>query len=111
MQLRYLKEIELHKASRVKQSNGTYINTYTLQDKYMVEFQELTDEVSASVYGTTINKMYRISSPYHKLENTLKSKVNETDDNISLYTIKYNSSYYKISAVRNSWVDIEYKES
>ena len=110
MQLRYLKDIKLVKATKTKQSNGSYINTYTLIDEYKVQVQELTDAVSASIYGATINKMYRISSPLKDLENYLKPKNNSKADNISLYFIEYNSGLYKISAVRDYGIDIVYTE-
>ena len=110
MQLRYLEEVILKKATKVKQANGSHINTYTTIGSYNLQLEELTDATSASIYGATINKMYRISSPLKALETYLKPKINSTDDNVSLYFIEYNNGLYKITAVRNNWIDIEYSE-
>lgn len=110
MQLRYLEKIQVMKATKTKQPNGQYINTYVKVKDYKVQLQELTDEVSASIYGDTINKMYRISSPLKALEQYLKPKMNSKADNISLYVIKYNNAYYSIRATKENWIDIEYKE-
>lgn len=110
MQLRYLEEITLKLANKTKQSNGTYIDTYTNKGKYNVRFEEITDEASISIYGATVNKMYRISSPRQELEKLLKTKINDSFDNISKYFIEYNNGLYKIRTVRKNWIDIEYKE-
>lgn len=110
MQLRYLENVELYKANKVKQANGVKINVYTKIDDYKVQKQEITDEASISIYGATINKMYRISSPRKVLETYLKPKINDRQDNVSLYFIKYNNVLYKINAVRENWIDIEYIE-
>lgn len=106
-QLRYLEEIELGKDTLIKQSNGVKTATYQKVGDYLVQFQELTDEVSASVYGADVNRMYRISSPQSVLEQFLFSKVNNTSDNISLYVIVYNGARYKVRVVRKNWIDIE----
>ena len=111
MQLRYLESIELDKTTREKQANGSYKNIYTKVSEHKVTLEEITDEASISMYGAVVNKMYRISSPLGNLEEYLKPKVNDNDDNISKYFIKYNLAYYKIVAVRKHWIDIEYKES
>ena len=68
MQLRYLKDVELKKATKEKQPNGTYIETLTLISSYQVQTQELNDDVSASVYGADINKITRIKSVKGELE-------------------------------------------
>ena len=61
MLLRYLKLITLKKATKIKNSNGTYTNSYTKIDDYKVQMQDLTDdEISASVYGANIIKMFQI---------------------------------------------------
>lgn len=111
MQLRYLENVELDKSTKAKQNNGSYINSYTKVSDYKVVFEEISDEASASIYGATINRMYRISSPQRLLEKYLKPKINDTSDNISLYFIKYNNGLYKINVVRQNWIDIEYIES
>ena len=110
MQLRYLESIVLKKATKTKQNNGTYINTYEVINNYNVRVQEITDEASITIYGATVNKMYRISSPRQELESYLKTKLNDSSDNISKYYIGYNNGLYKISTVRKNWVDIEYNE-
>ena len=110
MQLRYLENVELYKAIKIKQPNGVKVNSYTKIGDYKVQKQEITDEASVSIYGATINKMYRISSPRKVLETYLKPKINDRQDNISLYFIKYNNVLYKINAVRENWIDIEYTE-
>ena len=105
-QLRYLIDVEVDKATNVKQANGTIIASYETISEFKIQPQELTDEVSASVYGADVNRMYRISSPRHELESFLKSKLNNTSDNISLYGVLFNGSRYRIVAVRNNWADI-----
>ena len=106
-QLRYLQSVELNTSERIRQANGTVISVYSKVDDYLVQFQELTDEISASIYGADVNRMYRISSPHAVLEQFLFSKVNNTSDNVSLYSIVYNGSRYKIVTVKNNWIDIE----
>lgn len=110
MQLRYKEKIMLKKSENQKQSNGAYISNYIDLQFYNVQIQELTDEVSASIYGATINKMYRISSPKQMLEKFLKSKLNNSNDNLSQYLILYNELLYKIITVRQEYIDVEYKE-
>lgn len=108
MLLRYLKLITLKKATKIKNSNGTYTNSYTKIDDYKVQMQDLTDdEISASVYGANIIKMLRISSPLNKLEKYLVPKVNNKADNISQYYIFFDNRTYKIVSVSNSRIDIE----
>lgn len=110
MQLRYLKNVKLYKAIKVKQANGVKVNSYTKIDDYKAQLQEITDEASISIYGATVNKMYRLSSPRKVLEQYLKPKINDNQDNISLYFVEYNNVLYKINAVRENWIDIEYIE-
>lgn len=107
MQLRYLKDGTLYKIYSLKNNNGTRSKKREKVEKYKIELQELTDEVSASIYGANINKTYRIISPHHKLEAFLYTKLGNESDNISKYEILYNSKYYKIVAVKKNWVDIE----
>ena len=111
MQLRYKETIVLKKKIKVKQSNGVNINDYTDVKPYVIEKQDMFDEVSASIYGTTINKMYRISSARHILEAFLKPLINNTKDNISDYKIAYNNGLYKIVVVKDKWIDIEFEEN
>lgn len=106
-QLRYLEIVEIDKETLTKQANGTKIATYQKIDDYPVQFQELTDEISASIYGADVNRIYRISSPDRSLEEFLFSKVNNTSDNVSLYSVVYGYSRYRILVVRKNWIDIE----
>lgn len=110
MQLRYREIITLKQIIKEKQKNGTYVNKYKDINTYKVQIQELTDEISASIYGATINKMFRVNSIKHVLETYLKSKANNKIDNLSKYCILYDNMIYKISTVRKEWIDIEYKE-
>jgi hypothetical protein len=106
MQLRYLKSVDLKKATKTKQSNGTYIDTLTLVSSYSAQTQELNDEVSVSVYGADLYKITRIKSVNSELEVYLKSKLNNEDDNISKYYIIMDGTQYKIKSVRENWIDI-----
>lgn len=106
-QLRYLINIELDKETRTKQENGLKTSTYDKVADYKVQLQELTDQISASIYGANVNRMYRISSPHYELEQYLKAKVNRTFDNVSLYSFLLNGMRYRIVVVRNGWIDIE----
>ena len=106
-QLRYLQEITLEKQTLEKQANGVKTAAYTEVGYYHIQVQELTDEISANVYGADVNRMYRISSPRYALEAFLFGKVNNTSDNISLYFVVLNGARYKIRVVRKHWIDIE----
>jgi len=107
MPLRYLIDSELKKAIDIPQPNGTLIHDYESVDKYRVHFYELYDDVSANVYGASLNKMYRITSPNRKLERFLEPKVNTTDDNISNYFIFIKERKYRIVSVKINWIDVE----
>lgn len=111
MQIRYKEIITLKKKQKTKQSNGVYIDNYVYHGKYTIIKEDMLDEVSASVYGSIINKMYRISSARHNLEKFLKPLINNKQDNISNYKIDYNGSLYKIVAVKDYWIDIEFEEN
>lgn len=106
-QLRYLKTIELDKATTTTQSNGARVSVFSKVADYRVQTQELTDEISASIYGADINRMYRISSPRYILENYLAGKNNNSDDNVSQYSFVLNNARYRIRAVKEHWIDIE----
>ncbi len=108
MLLRYLKSVVLKKATKVKQSNGTFINSYTNVGNYKVQMQNLTDdEISATIYGAKITKMFRISTPLGNLEEYLLPKVDNKQDNISDYYVEYNDKTYKIVSVSEDKVEIE----
>ena len=106
-QLRYLTNVELDKSIKTKQDNGVMGATYQKIADHLVQIQELTDEISTAIYGADVNRMYRISSPHASLEAFLFEKVNNTSDNVSLYTIVYHAHRYRIVAVKNNWIDIE----
>ncbi len=106
-QLRRLKPCELKIIKSVKNSNGTFKDSYVKVDSYRVTLQELTDEVSANIYGAKINNTYRISSVNHLLELYLSSKSTDGNDNISKYVIFLNDKKYKIVSVKSKWIDIE----
>ena len=64
MLLRYLVPITLKKATKTKNANGTYSNTYEVISNHNVQTQNLMDDsVSATIYGAKISKMLRLSSP------------------------------------------------
>lgn len=108
MLLRYLKPITLKKASKNKQANGTYKNTYSDIKTYRVQLQNITDdEISATIYGAKISKMLRLSSPLSDLEEYLLPKVDNKQDNISDYYIEYRNKTYKIVSVSEDRIDIE----
>ncbi len=107
MQLRYLKDVDLKKATKIKQPNGTYIEKLTLISSYSIQKQELNDDVSASVYGADINKIARIKSVKGELEAYLKPKVNNDSDNVSKYYVIMENTQYSIVSVRDNWIDIK----
>ena len=98
--------IELKKAIKVKQANGTYIDNYTLIDNYYTQKKSLEDEVSATIYGANLNNILRLKSPDRSLENYLLTKANNKADNISKYFIFINNVQYKIVAVNDEYIDI-----
>lgn len=106
MLIRYLEPVTVKKATKTKQANGTYIDTYTDIADYKVQKQTLESEVDAQVYGADINKMLRLVSPYNKLEKYLLGKLSNDSDNISKYVIFDNNVKYKIVAVTPNKVDI-----
>ena len=105
--LRYLEEVGLYKITKTKQPNGSYVNDYKLVNKYKVQKQNIDDQVSATIYGASITRMFKISSPLLSLEKYLLPKVDNKEDNISLYTIKINENMYKIRSVLESGIEIE----
>ena len=107
MLLRYLERATLKKSTKTKQANGTYLETLETKKIYNVQTQELSDEISASVYGANIYKMIRIKSIRHELEDYLYAKVNNKLDNVSNYYIVINSRTYKIVAVNLKGIDLE----
>lgn len=110
-QLRRLSEVVLQKSTKVKQPNGTLLQSYADVGTYKVIEQEITDKVFSSIYGANISKMLRLSSPHETLEKFLKSKANDGADNISLYYILIGLKRYRIVSAYNNWVDIEFYET
>ena len=107
MQLRYLRKVMLKKGNKKIQANGELVLEYETIKNYDVQIQNVEDSVSASMYGSDINKMLRLKSPNKLLENFLISKLNNKEDNISNYYIFLDDSVYKISAVNLYKVDVE----
>lgn len=107
-QLTRLKDCNLIKVSKESTDDGDFTEELSNVGVYSIIAQELTDAVSATIYGSNISKMVRISSVHRLLEILLKSKVNNTEDNISKYRITFNNSeYYKIVDVKTKYIDIE----
>lgn len=105
--LRYLIDSELSVSVSEKQPNGVYIKSLKNLGNYKVQKQNLTDEISASIYGADINKMLKISTPLGNLEKLLLDKVDNEEDNISLYFITINNTRYKIKSVTDDSITIE----
>lgn len=105
--IRTLKEVSLLKATKQKQPNGVYVKSYQLIDNYNVAIANLTDEVSATIYGANIDKMLNISDALGKLFLYLLLKVENKEDNISLYYIRIGNTLYKINSVRKNNIIIE----
>lgn len=105
--IRYLESIVLLKSSNEKQANGTYIKSFTEKGNYKVQVKTLDDEVNATIYGANINKMFSINTPLQDLERYLLPKVDNVEDNISLYFIQYKNSKYKIVSVTINEIKIE----
>lgn len=107
-QLTRLKDCNLIKVSKKSTDDGDFTEELSNVGVYSVITQELTDAVSATIYGGNVSKMVRISSVHRLLEILLKSKMNNAEDNISKYRITFNNSeYYKIVDVKTKYIDIE----
>ena len=104
-QLRYLIKAELDITVRTKQPNGAVIETYSKVGDYIIQPQEIDDQVSASIYGADVNRMMRVSSPRYVLESFLASKMNVSTDNVSLYSLIIKGRRYRVKAVREHWID------
>ncbi len=107
MQINRLITVALKSSIKEKQLNGTYTIKYNEIKPYKVQREDLTDEISASIYGANVVNMLRLSSPKKDLEKFLLTKVNESIDNISKYFIFINDATYKIKSVKSNWIDIE----
>ena len=107
MLIKNLEKATLKKANKEKTSSGSLINvSYEKIDDYRIQEQTLQDEVSSTIYGSDVNKMLRVASPLHRLERYLLPKVDNKDDNISLYYLFYKDVQYKIVAVRDYYIDL-----
>lgn len=107
MLIKNLNKAILKKALKEKASTGNLVNTsYTTIKEYRIQEQILQDEVTSTMYGSDVNKMIRIASPLHDLESYLMPKVDNKEDNISLYYIFYKDKQYKIVAVRDYYIDL-----
>ena len=105
--VRYLQEAKLLKATKEKQANGTFINTYNDVEIYKVHANTLNDSVSATIYGSNVVNMLSVSTALGDLESLLQTKTNNKEDNISLYFIEINGSKYKINSVSKKSLVIE----
>lgn len=106
-QLIRLKSCELYKVTPTSTDDGDITESYDKIGDYKITTQELSDNVSASVYGANITKMLKISSVHQILEILLKSKLNNSSDNVSKYRILLDNIYYKIVDVKSKYIDIE----
>lgn len=105
MQLRYLITVSLYKLIKTKRPNGTEKIDYLHEGDYSVHAQEISDDVSASIYGADLNQMTRIRSINGELEKELKPKMTNESDNISKYIIVVDDVAHSIKAVK-SYVDM-----
>lgn len=106
-QLTRLVSSDLLKISKQTTPDGDYEETSLKVGTYSIMCQELNDEVSANIYGANLNKIKRISSVHNLLEILLRSKLNNSEDNISKYRITFNGDLYKITDVKSKYIDIE----
>jgi len=107
MLIKNLNTATLKKATKQKTDTGNLINKkYEIIKDYRIQEQTLQDEVTSTIYGSDVNKMLRIASPLHDLESYLMPKVDNKEDNISMYYIFYKGIQYKIVAVRDYYLDI-----
>ena len=107
MLIKNLEKATLKKATKEKTTTGNLVNAeYTKIGDYRVQEQVLQDQVTSTIYGSDVNKMLRVASPLHKLEQYLKPKVDNIEDNISNYYIFYKDKQYKIVAVQDYYIDL-----
>lgn len=105
--VRYLKPGMLVKSTKVKQANGTIVDTYQDIQEYKIQANTLNDDISATIYGSNVINMLAISTALGDLESLLQSKINNKEDNISLYFIKFKNSIYKIKSVSDNSIVVE----
>ena len=104
-QLIRLKNINLYKIDSIQGPDGDFIKTSSFINSYKAEVQELRDALSATIYGSDINKTVRFSSIKQELENYLYGKLNNTSDNISKYQIEFENNYYDIVDLTRKYID------
>ena len=108
MLIKNLINCELKKAIKEKTATGSLVvSDYELIDNYRVQKDTLQDIITTTMYGSDVNKMLRIASPLHDLEAYLLPKVDNKEDNISMYYIYIDDVQYKVVAVREYYVDIK----
>lgn len=105
--VRYLKTATLLKSTKIKQANGTIVDTYSTIQDYQIQANTLNDDVSATIYGSNVINMLSIGTALGDLESLLQSKINNKEDNISLYFIKFKNSIYRIKSVSDNSIVIE----
>lgn len=107
MLIKNLENAILKKAIKSKTSTGNLINSdYEIIKEYRIQVDTLQDIITSTMYGSDVNKMLRIATPLHDLEQYLLPKVDNILDNVSNYYIFYKNVIYKIVAVRNFYIDI-----
>lgn len=107
MELHKLIDVTLNKSTEIKQANGTKTSTYTEIESYKAWQQSVDDEVNSQIYGANIYKVLKLKTPRKTLETYLKSKVNNTQDNISKYFIFIDDNIYKVNDAKMSGITIE----
>lgn len=105
--IRYLTEAKVLKSVKEKQANGSYVKSFQLVDTYNVQINNLEDEISATIYGANIDKMLSIMDALKKMYVFFIGKVDNIQDNISLYYIQIGNVKYKINSVKESGIVIE----
>lgn len=105
--VRYLKPAMLLKSTKVKQANGTIVDTYSDVEEYKIQANTLNDDVSATIYGSNVINMLSVSTALGDLESLLQSKINNKEDNISLYFIRFRNSIYRIKSVSDNSIVVE----
>lgn len=105
--IRYLEDAELLKSVNTKQDNGFVTKEFSHVNTHKIQIKTIKDEVNATIYGADIVRMFEISTPLGDLEKYLITKVDNKEDNISLYFIKINNTRYKINSVTQTSITIE----
>lgn len=109
MRLIDLEDILLVRVEKIVKNDGDPGEIYHDPMPYQSTIQYLDDSVSATIYGADITKTYRISSIRNELESLLLPKVNNTNDNISMYLIQYKEHLFKIARVTPKYIDISWR--